>query len=71
VESTHGTPPAAGIASFRSATTKNNILSNHKVVKWFFSGGSSLCVDHLFYSDCFVFIKNDGEEFYFLIVIPA
>ena len=30
VEPTHGTPPAAGIASFRSATTKDNIPSKAK-----------------------------------------
>ena len=30
VESTHGTPPAAGIASFRSATTKDSIIFESK-----------------------------------------
>ena len=44
MEPTHGTPPAAGIASFRSATTKNNIPLKSKTVKWIFSGGISLCV---------------------------
>lgn len=34
VEPTHGTPPAAGIASFRSTTTKHNIPSKAKAVKW-------------------------------------
>ena len=44
VEPTHGTPPAAGIASFRNTTTKDNIPSMPKAVKWNFSGNSSLCV---------------------------
>ena len=44
MEPTHGTPPAAGIASFRSTTTEGNIPSTPKAVKWNFSGKSSLCV---------------------------
>ncbi len=52
VEPTHGTPPAAGIASFRSTTTKCNIPSKAKAVKWIFSGGSSLCIINPYYSDC-------------------
>ena len=44
VEPTHGTPPATGIASFRSTTTKYNIPSKTKAVKWIFSGIDSLCV---------------------------
>ena len=35
VEPTHGTPPATGIASFRSTTTKGNITSTAMAVKWF------------------------------------
>ena len=52
MESTHGTPPAAGIASFRSATTKHNIPSKAKAVKWIFSGIGSLCVLICSYSVC-------------------
>ena len=52
VEPTHGTPPAAGIASFRSATTKYNIPSKTKAVKWIFSGIGSLCVFICSYSVC-------------------
>ena len=45
VESTHGTPPATGIASFRSTTTTNNIpLISGDVKQYFFSGINSLCV---------------------------
>ena len=51
VEPTHGTPPAAGIASFRSTTTKDNIPSKGKAVKWIFSGGSSLCIIKIDYHD--------------------
>lgn len=54
VEPTHGTPPAAGIASFRSTTTKYNIPSKTKAVKWIFSGIDSLCVFTCSYS---VYIK--------------
>ena len=36
VEPTHGTPPAAGIASFRSTTTKDNIPSTATAVKRIF-----------------------------------
>lgn len=50
VEPTHGTPPAAGIASFRSTTTKYNIPSKTKAVKWIFSGIDSLCVFTCSYS---------------------
>ena len=52
VEPTHGTPPAAGIASFRSTTTKYNIPSKTKAVKWIFSGIDSLCVFICSYSVC-------------------
>ena len=54
VEPTHGTPPAAGIASVRSTTTKYNIPSKTKAVKWIFSGIDSLCVFTCSYS---VYIK--------------
>ena len=45
MEPTHGTPPATGIASFRSTTTTNNILLMSGDVKQYFgSGMNSLCV---------------------------
>ena len=56
VEPTHGTPPAAGIASFRSATTKYNIPSKTKAVKCIFSGINSLCVFICSYSVKKIFI---------------
>lgn len=36
----------------RSTTTKYNIPSKTKAVKWIFSGGSSLCIINPYYSDC-------------------
>ena len=45
VESTHGTPPATGIASFRSTTTTCNIpLISIDVKQHFVSSNNSLCV---------------------------
>ena len=52
VEPTHGTPPATGITSFRSATTEYNIPSKTNAVKWIFSGIGSLCVFICSYSVC-------------------
>lgn len=43
VKPAHGTPPATGIASFRSTTTKYNVLLKGKTVKWIYSGMDSLC----------------------------
>ena len=37
----------------RSTTTKDNIPSKAKAVKWIFSGGISLCVTNIYYSNCF------------------
>ena len=58
VETTHGTPPAAGIASFRSTTTKYNIPSKTKAVKWIFSGIDSLCVFIRSYSVCIKILRQ-------------
>ena len=35
----------------RSTTTKDNIPSKAKAVKWIFSGGSSLCIIKIDYHD--------------------
>ena len=61
VEPTHGTPPAAGIASFRSATTKYNIPSKTNAVKWIFSGIDSLYVFICSYSVC---VKKRQQDIY-------
>ena len=64
MESTHGTPPATGIASFRSTTTTNNIpLISGDVKQYFFSGINSLCVS---VCDILILFISGIQPFFFI-----